>query len=286
VSEHATTSAVTTPASTLSSTEAELGRQRDLLASLVAERTRSLQAAVEELRLASDAKTEFLANVSHELRTPLTAILGYVEVIASGMDGPLTPSQAADLATLQASSRRLLELIDDLIDIASIESGRIALHPETVDLSRLVVEAGETVRPLAGEKGISLEVEAPSGRVVATIDPGRVREIALDVLSNAVKFTPSGGRVRVAIETTAGPAGEPWVAIRVRDSGVGIAPDDLERIFEKFVRIADPSVAGTGLGLALARELARLHGGDLTVESTIGIGSTFTIRLPAGGPTA
>ncbi len=240
--------------------------------------------AATEFRLASDATMDFLANVSHELRTPLTAILGFTEVIASGMDGPVTPSQAADLATIQASSRHLLELVDDLIDIAAIESGRIELLREPVDIGLIVREAAEDTRPLAGEKGISLVVDAPAEPIVAGVDPGRLRTIALNLLSNAVKFTPSGGRVRVTVApargaASGGVAGRS-VEIRVRDSGIGIAPEDLERVFDRFVRIAGPSVAGTGLGLAIARELARLHGGDLTVESTVGIGSTFTVRLP------
>jgi two-component system, cell cycle sensor histidine kinase PleC len=243
--------------------------------------------AATEFRLASDATMDFLANVSHELRTPLTAILGFTEVIASGMDGPVTPSQAADLATIQASSRHLLELVDDLIDIAAIESGRIELLREPVDVGRIVREAAEDTRPLAGEKGISLVVNAPAAPIVASVDPSRLRTIALNLLSNAVKFTPSGGRVQVTVAPTssaAGGGGRHAVEIRVRDSGIGIAPEDLERIFDRFVRVAGPSVAGTGLGLAIARELARLHGGDLTVESTVGIGSTFTVRLPLGEP--
>ena len=241
--------------------------------------------AATEFRLASDATMDFLATVSHELRTPLTAILGFTEVIASGMDGPVTPSQAADLATIQASSRHLLELVDDLIDIAAIESGRIELLREPVDVGLIVREAAEDTRPLAAEKGISLVVDAPPEPIVANADPSRLRTIALNLLSNAIKFTPSGGRVQITVAPAAGATGgggRRAVEIRVRDSGIGIASEDLERIFDRFVRIAGPSVAGTGLGLAIARELARLHGGDLTVESTVGIGSTFTVHLPPG----
>jgi len=246
--------------------------------------------AATEFRLASDATMDFLANVSHELRTPLTAILGFTEVIASGMDGPVTPSQAADLATIQASSRHLLELVDDLIDIATIESGRIELLRESVDVGLIVREAAEDTRPLAGEKGIGLIVDVPAEPILASVDPGRLRTIALNLLSNAVKFTPSGGRVRVTVAPVTGGAGAAGAGgpgsleIHVRDSGIGIAPEDLERIFDRFVRVAGPSVAGTGLGLAIARELARLHGGDLSVASTVGIGSTFTVRLPLGEP--
>ena len=237
--------------------------------------------AATDFRLASDATMDFLANVSHELRTPLTAILGFAEVIASGMDGPVTPSQAADLATIQASSRHLLELIDDLLDVASIESGRIQLIREPVDLAELVRDTVEAIRPLAGEKGIELHLTAPPGVHQARVDPARYREIVLNLLSNAVKFTPSGGRVRVTLEPL-DVRGEPSLAVSVRDSGVGIAVTDQDRIFEKFVRIGGPAVPGTGLGLPIARELARLHGGDLVLESTVGLGSTFTATMPIG----
>lgn len=259
---------------------AALAAQRDVLASEVAERTRSLQAAVAELRRASEAKTEFLANVSHELRTPLTAILGFSEVLGAEYDGPLNAAQRRDLETIQASSNRLLELIDDLIDIASIESGRVQIALAPVDPTTLVRDAVETIRPLAGARGIALEVEAPSNGSTAphvAADERRLREILLNLLSNAVKFTPAGGRVRVSLATD---PEAPAVRITVRDSGIGIATDDRERIFEKFTRIAGPDVPGTGLGLAISRELARLHRGDLTVESTPGLGSAFTVRIP------
>ena len=245
--------------------------------------------AARDQALLAATNAEFLANISHELRTPLTSILGFVEVLASGMDGPLTPSQATDVATIQASSRHLLELIDDLIDIASIEADRLQLLTEPVDVGSLVREAAESVRPLAGQKGILLEIEAPTV-IEAEADPRRLREVVLHLVSNAVKFTPSGGRVRVVVAPAASvgrwgvtPLG---VDIRVQDSGVGIAADDQARIFEKFVRIADPSMPGTGLGLTVARGLARLHGGDLTVTSTVGLGSVFIVSIPgvpAGG---
>jgi signal transduction histidine kinase len=264
---------------------AALARQRDLLASDVEERTLHLTAAVEELQRASDAKTAFLANVSHELRTPLTAILGFVEILASGMDGPLNQAQIEDVKTVQASSRHLLELIDDLIDVASIESGQIQLAVGPVDVAELVRESVETMRPQAGEKGISLEVESVEPALLAAADRGRLREIVLNLLSNALKFTPSRGRIRLSAVAEPAIAGRPAMArIDIRDSGIGVAEADRERIFETFVRTAGPSYAGTGLGLAISRELARLHGGDLTVESTVGVGSTFIVRLPVAAP--
>ncbi|HEX5824537.1 MAG TPA: HAMP domain-containing sensor histidine kinase, partial [Candidatus Limnocylindrales bacterium] len=213
------------------------------------------------------------------------AILGFVEILSSGMDGPLNQAQAEDIRTVQASSRHLLELIDDLIDVASIESGQIQLALSPVDVEELIRESVETMRPQAGEKGISLEVEAVESDLIAAADHGRFREIVLNLLSNALKFTPSGGRIRVSARTESASGNEPTMArIDVRDSGIGVAVEDRERIFETFVRTAGPSYQGTGLGLAISRELARLHGGDLTVESTVGVGSTFSVRLPAATP--
>jgi len=278
-----------------------LARQRDVLASEVEERTRSLLTAIAELRLASDAKTDFLANVSHELRTPLTSILGFIEILATGMDGPVNDEQARDLETVRVSSRHLLELIDDLIDIASIESGRIQLQVGPVAVEEVVNDAVETIRPLADAKGVALKVVravegADDQPILVAADRGRLREIVLNLLSNAVKFTPAAGGVVVSL-ATAPAAGDadadavagllpprPSVEITVRDTGPGIEQADQERIFEKFVRIASEATPGTGLGLPISRELARLHGGDLTVESSPGVGSSFVVRIPRADP--
>jgi signal transduction histidine kinase len=257
---------------------AELAAQRDLLTVEVEERTRSLRTALDELRVASDAKTDFLANVSHELRTPLTAILGFAEVLATGLDGPLNEGQSRDVTTIQSSSRQLLGLIDNLIDIASIEAGRLELSIESVPVVPLLHACADALRPLAAARGIRLEIVADGAlddddRVAA--DPGRLREIVLNLLSNAVKFTAPGGGVEVSL------ALEPEAArIVVHDSGIGIPAENHDRIFEKFSRIADPSIPGTGLGLAIARELARLQRGDVSVHSVVGQGSTFIVRLP------
>jgi signal transduction histidine kinase len=269
---------------------AALAAQRDVLATEVDVRTRSLRTALDELVVASEAKTDFLANVSHELRTPLTAILGFTEVLATGLDGPLNDLQQRDLSTIQTSSRHLLELIDDLIDIASIEAGRVQLNIETVDAIGVVAEAVATIRPLADARDIAVAFEASSAadRVPVAADRGRLREIVLNLLSNAIKFTPAGGQVVVDVRPPDGPAagetgaGKPANAsIAVRDTGPGITPADHERIFEKFTRLADPAIPGSGLGLAISRELARLHRGDVTVESHLGVGSTFVVQVPS-----
>ena len=262
--------AATRPAAAAARTEA-----------LLEERTRQLAEAIDELQTANRAKSEFLANVSHELRTPLTAILGFSEILVSGDDGPLNPRQHEDAVTILENSRRLLELIDDLIDISRIESDRLRLRLAPVDLGEVLGEIVDEMRPLAGAKGIGLTLQHRSPDVVVEADRERLAEIAWNLISNAIKFTPSGGGVHVVSMLEPGPGSEPEVAlVDVVDTGIGVAPDQQERIFEKFHRIAGPEQPGTGLGLAIARELARLHGGTLTLESTLGLGSRFSLRIP------
>ncbi len=266
-------------------TAAELRGQREALASDVAERTLQLRQAIDELRRASDAKTDFLANVSHELRTPLTSILGFAELLTEGFDGPLNPRQREDLETIAANGRHLLELINDLIDISRIEADRLELRPVEVDVAVLLGEVADQLRGLAGQKGIRLIVEAADGPLTVAGDRVRLHQIVLNLVSNAVKFTPGGGIVRMVAVREAGADVLPHaVRIDVRDTGIGIAAADQERVFEKFQRIAGPEHPGTGLGLAIARELAELHGGTLDLESTVGLGSTFSLRLPTGEP--
>jgi signal transduction histidine kinase len=245
-----------------------------------------LDEAVEQLRHASRAQSDLLANVSHELRTPLTAILGFSEILLSGLDGPLNPQQVEDTTTIQANGQRLLLLVDDLIDISAIGADRLELRTRPIDSAAALAQVVGEIRPLAGQKGIALTLEVPARPIEIQADPQRFHEIALNLLSNAVKFTPSGGSVRVqSTDATADEtADRPMVTIEVIDSGIGIAAEDHERIFEKFQRLSGPDVAGTGLGLAISRQLATLHGGSLTVTSTPGLGSSFVLRLPIAGP--
>jgi signal transduction histidine kinase len=245
-----------------------------------------LDEAVEQLRHASRAQSDLLANVSHELRTPLTAILGFSEILLGGLDGTLNPRQLEDMTTIQANGRRLLLLVDDLIDIAAIEAGRLDLRTRPVDSAGALAEAVDEIRPLAGQKGIALSLEVPARPIEIEADPRRFHEMALNLLSNAVKFTPTGGtiRVRSTDERAEDASDPPMVTIEVIDTGIGIAADDHERIFEKFQRLSGPEAAGTGLGLAISRQLASLHGGSLTVDSTPGLGSRFILRLPLAGP--
>ena len=260
---------------------AEVTAQREILASAVAERTVQLSQAITELRSASEAKSDLLANVSHELRTPLTAILGFSEILVRGDDGPLNPRQHEDATTILASTRRLVELIDDLIDISRIEGNRLELHIQPVALRPLLASVVEELRALAGAKGIGLSFKAASAPLVLDGDAVRLREVFINLVSNAVKFTGPGGTVRIEAVLESPPdRSAPNVRVDVIDSGIGVPPEEQERIFEKFHRIASPEYSGTGLGLAIARELVRRHGGSLTVESTVGLGSRFTVVLP------
>ncbi len=262
---------------------AELRDQRELLASSVAERTVQLRGAIEELRNASQAKTDFLANVSHELRTPLTAILGFSEVLLRGDDGPLNPRQHEDITTVLSSGRRLLDLIDDLIDISRIEGNRLELDTQPLDLGPLLFGVVDELRALAGAKGIGLTFTAATDSMIVVADRVRLYEVFLNLVSNAVKFTNPGGTVRVvaASEPPVDGTSGPMVRIDVIDTGIGVPEEELERIFEKFHRIAGPEYPGTGLGLSIARELVVRHGGTLTLESTVGLGSRFSVLFPA-----
>jgi two-component system, cell cycle sensor histidine kinase DivJ len=244
-----------------------------------------LSQAVEQLGHATRAQSDLLANVSHELRTPLTAILGFAEVLVTGLDGPLNPRQLDDATTIQTNGRRLLQLIDDLIDIAEIGAQRLHLRTQVLDSTAALTRVVTEIRPLAGQKGIALTFDAPVRSIQIEADPQRFHEMALNLLSNAVKYTPSGGSVRVhsSDDHPEESDGLPMATIEVVDSGIGIAEADQERIFEKFERVAGPDDSGTGLGLSITRELATLHGGSLSVDSTPGLGSRFILRLPLAG---
>ena len=243
-----------------------------------------LRAAKEQAELASRAKSDFLASMSHELRTPLNAIIGITEMLKEDAADDGRDELAEPLGRILRAGRLLLELINEVLDLAKIEAGKLELHPEELDLDALLEDVMETAEPLADKNRNRLALERPArlGRFVA--DPVRLRQIVLNLLSNACKFTEAG---TVTLEARRAPEG--GIHLAVRDTGVGIAPERMGRLFREFSQAGEPGqrrYGGTGLGLAISRRLARLMGGDIEAESEPGRGSTFTVRLPADIPVA
>ncbi|HET7464933.1 MAG TPA: ATP-binding protein [Longimicrobium sp.] len=240
---------------------------------------------LERQRAAADeanrAKSGFLAVMSHELRTPLNAIAGYVQLLEMGIHGPVTAAQREALDRVARSQNHLLRLINDVLNLARIESGRVEYVVEDVELGGLMADVTPMVEPQMGAKELAFAVAVPPG-TVARADREKVQQVLINLLGNAIKFTPPGGRVWVE---AARDAVDPLrVLVRVADSGVGIAPEKQASVFEPFVQVDMSRTGrseGSGLGLAISRDLARGMGGDLSVESEVGKGSVFTLSLPA-----
>jgi signal transduction histidine kinase len=320
-------------------TMAALGVRRERLNTRrIAERSAELERLSEELFQANRSKSEFLANVSHELRTPLNAVVGFAELLQEGVYGELTPRQAGPVQRIAASAAHLRHLVDQILDLAKIAAGRLEVHAELVALRPFVLDVAGEIESLVREKGLTLSIGVPASLPKLRSDPLHVRQVLVNLLGNAVKFTPSGGRVSVRASLVRAPVSAPpfpvrrghtadallaaavapadgdgagvrtlaaavqrlrrrlpverdgdgpeadWVALQVADTGAGISPDHQARIFDEFEqlgpRTGDGAVRGTGLGLAISRRLAHLLDGELTVESALGEGSTFTLWLP------
>ncbi|HEU4454691.1 MAG TPA: PAS domain-containing sensor histidine kinase [Longimicrobium sp.] len=235
------------------------------------------RAAAEE---ANRAKSSFLAVMSHELRTPLNAIAGYVQLLEMGIHGPVTEAQREALSRIGRSQQHLLRLINDVLNLARIESGRVEYVLEEVDVAELFASVTPMVEPQAAAKELEFAVNAGAGAVRA--DREKVQQILINLLGNAIKFTPEGGRVSLDAATRADAPG--IVFLRVADTGIGIPEEKQASVFEPFVQVDMSRTRrseGTGLGLAISRDLARGMGGDLRVRSVEGRGSTFTLALPA-----
>ncbi len=262
---------------------AESKRQMDDALSRTASREAAL---VRRAEVAGRAKSEFLATMSHELRTPLTAILGYEELLADGITGPVNDEQRAQLRRIKASAMRLLGLIDQMLTLSRVDAGRTPVRWEVLDARRVVREAVTVAAPLAKSRSLRLRAECPPGSVAFTGDASKLQQILASLLDNAARFTHRGEIVITFI----GPVphgGDPDaphdILFTVRDTGIGIRPEHHEAIFDPFWQVEQTTtrqVGGTGLGLDVSRRLARLLGGDMTVESTPGVGSTFIVRLP------
>ncbi len=240
---------------------------------------RELQSAYEEIQQASQLKSQFLAHMSHELRTPLNAVIGFSEILEDQTFGEINEKQTRYVGNILTSSRHLLALINDILDLAKVESGKMDLMLEQFLLQDCLAQVTDVVLPLAGKKEIEVNTDIGEGVGLITADEGRFRQILYNLLSNAIKFTPEKGRVDISV----GRLEDGSVQVAVKDTGIGIKKEHQELIFSEFRQVEETysrRYEGTGLGLALTRRLVELHGGKIQVESEEGKGSTFTLRIP------
>jgi PAS domain S-box-containing protein len=235
-------------------------------------------------RESAQAKSEFVSTVAHELRTPMTSIQGYAELLLTGTMGALNLDQRHLLAIILSNTRRMSELIADLLDISRIEAGRVELDPVPLNLAQLVYEVQDSIAETVRERGLALKLNLIPGIPPVLADHNRVVQVLVNLLSNAYRYTPAGGTITLTVRPAPGA-----VQIDVSDTGIGIEKQDQERIFERFYRVNHPQVAqepGTGLGLPIVRSLVELHGGKVWVQSEPGQGSTFSFTLPAANTDA
>jgi signal transduction histidine kinase len=255
------------------------------------EHNQRLQRAVSRLEELDRLKSNFLATMSHELRTPLTSVIGYTEMMVEGLAGPISQEQRDYLATILGKADQLLSLITSVLDVASLETGQLALDRSALSLADVVASEVATIQPQAGRRGIAIQLDA-HGETTVVGDRRKIRQVVSSLLSNAVKFTPDRGRVGIAVRPgplepggggDAGDAAEPAVQLVVSDSGIGISRDQVAKIFEPFFQVDSSSTrafGGTGLGLTLAKAYVEAHGGRIWVDTTPGQGSTFTATFP------
>ena len=257
-----------------------LAAERQLV-QLAEQRNRELSEAKAAAESASRSKSEFLAIMSHELRTPLNVIIGFSEVIRDGLRGPIGDVQREDYAQeITGAGHQLLGLINEILDLSNIDTGKRELHESVVDGASVVRACLALVKPRAEAAQVTIENEMPPAAPLLSADELAVKQILLNLLSNAIKFTPPGGRVTI----TAHAAAETGYAIQVRDTGVGIAAQDMPRVMEAFRQVESAMCRtreGLGLGLSISKGLVELHGGSLELESRVGSGTTATVRFPA-----
>jgi signal transduction histidine kinase len=260
---------------------AAIAIERDRAETLRRAQTEELRAAKEEAESANRAKSQFLAVMSHELRTPLTGIIGYADLLASEVSGSLSEVQIAHLTRMKSGAWHLVSIIDEILTFSRIEAGKEAVSHEKIDLVRIVRDGAELMQAQANAKGVELRVDADEDKLELVSDPGKVRQIVLNLTGNALKFT-SRGLVQVSIRRT-----DDGATVQVVDTGCGIPTELQDQIFEPFVQVDQThsrAIGGTGLGLTVCRRLARLLGGDVWLEksrSHPGVGSTFTLSIPS-----
>ncbi|MCU0490773.1 MAG: ATP-binding protein [Chloroflexaceae bacterium] len=259
-------------------------RLYDELEQQVVQRTRELRAALDQARQADQRKSDFLTAISHELRTPLNAIIGFSSVLVDGLDGQLTAAQREDAESIHRNGRFLLHMINELLDLARIEAGHLNLERTKLDVTALIADVADTTQALLRGRGIKLHTVLATPLPPVVADAGRVRQVLLNLLSNAAKFTERGSiTLQASLSTTPmRHALEPCLLISITDTGLGIPAESLTRIFEEFSQVHGQRsrVRGTGLGLSIARRLVEAHGGCIWVESKLGAGSTFSFTLP------
>jgi two-component system, NtrC family, sensor kinase len=249
------------------------------------EQMEKLEANATELMQANRLKDEFLSTMSHELRTPLNAVLGMTEILQGDIFGSINPDQREALEIIHNSGNHLLSLIDDIVDLSMIESGYLKLNFLPTAIAELCDSSLSFIRPQAVKKEINLNIKIEPDLPTLTIDERRIKQVLINLLNNAVKFTPIVGNVTlaVALEKLNGTENHDYVRISVTDTGIGIAPEDLDKLFERFIQVDSAltrKYEGTGLGLALVKRIVEMHGGRVGVTSELGIGSCFTVDLP------